>query len=183
MLHNSTTTTIPASARLPRLAIVDDDAGLRDLLAYHAKALGWVATSHGSAVEVLRLFDDAPADVLLTDLCMPEVDGVQLVTILRTMGWGGVALLMTGCPEEITREECAEIGLACVLGKPFGIELFETLLRGLAGAGRAKVAARRGLRENPESISAINVSSGRGYGYGAASKFATMTRQPTRRAA
>ena len=68
-----------------RALVVDDDADSRELLTLTLTAAGAVAIVASSVREALRLLESERPDLLLTDIGMPEQDGLDLIRIIRAM--------------------------------------------------------------------------------------------------
>jgi DNA-binding NtrC family response regulator len=65
------------------LLIVDDEAQLRDMLARHFKLLGYPVEVAGNGKEALEVMERHRIDVVVSDICMPEMDGVALLREVR----------------------------------------------------------------------------------------------------
>ena len=115
-----------------RLLLVDDDAGfretLRHLLAHweEAEILG----EAGSGEEALRLVDSLHPDVVLTDLAMPRMSGVELTRHLKAR-WPSLAvIIITVHDEDAYRRTAMAAGAeAFLVKKTLGLDLWPTLLR------------------------------------------------------
>jgi CheY-like chemotaxis protein len=57
-------------------------------------------------------------DCILTDLLMPEMDGVRLLVALRELGFNLPVIVLTADIQESKRKECEELGAAGFLSKP-----------------------------------------------------------------
>ena len=68
-----------------RALVVDDDADSRELLTLTLTSAGAVAIVASSVREALRLLESERPDLLLTDIGMPEQDGLDLIRIIRAM--------------------------------------------------------------------------------------------------
>ena len=107
---------------LERLLIVDDDnATLMAMEAYFSKKKYHVTTAE-NGLEGLKLFneDDQPVDLLITDIVMPEIGGVALISIVRKKFSKMPIIAITGWgehPEELASEAAADI----VLKKPIAL--------------------------------------------------------------
>jgi DNA-binding response OmpR family regulator len=63
--------------------IVDDDDAVRDLIAATLRAAGFMVHTASNGREAVTLFEQEPADLVITDLVMPEKDGIEIVLALR----------------------------------------------------------------------------------------------------
>lgn len=70
----------------PTILIVDDEELVRDAFAMVLELNGFHPTTTGSACEALKLCDQNIYDVIITDIVMPEMDGVSMIQKLRIMG-------------------------------------------------------------------------------------------------
>jgi CheY-like chemotaxis protein len=67
------------------LLVVDDDEDARELLAHILSDGGATVSTTWCAAEALRLIEQAPPDVLLSDVGMPDVSGYALIQQIRAM--------------------------------------------------------------------------------------------------
>ncbi|MGD8375189.1 MAG: response regulator, partial [Acidobacteriota bacterium] len=68
---------------LPSILLVDDDPSLRRVVEFQLAEAGYSVRSAGSAEEALEVLREEPADLILTDLLMPGMDGIALVERVR----------------------------------------------------------------------------------------------------
>ena len=66
-----------------RILVVDDDSAIRSSLAQQLREQGYVVTLAADGVEGAKLFDSQHADLVLTDLAMPNADGFTLINHIR----------------------------------------------------------------------------------------------------
>lgn len=66
------------------ILLVDDDDILRELLGFVLRHQGFVVREAGNGIEGLRACEQATFDLLVVDVMMPLLDGVRLLTILRS---------------------------------------------------------------------------------------------------
>lgn len=114
----------PCAASLAgvRVLVVDDDARVRLVLTALLEADGASVTGVGSAAQALRVLPVERPDVLLTDLNMPEVDGLGLIRQVRALppehGGRTPAVLITGVSDALDRAKVLRAGFQFCLGKP-----------------------------------------------------------------
>ena len=68
---------------LARIIVVDDLEDNRDLLSRRLQLLGHCVTCAASGKEALHLLLDAPFDLVMLDLMMPEMDGLQVLRAIK----------------------------------------------------------------------------------------------------
>ncbi len=123
-----------------RIAIVDDDAALRNRLKACLEREGFAAVAVPDGAELRALMTRAPADLVILDLMMPGEDGLSLTRHLRETSRAGI-LILTGKGEAIDRIVGLEMGADDYLPKPF--ELRELLARVRSIFRRIRVAGPR----------------------------------------
>jgi DNA-binding response OmpR family regulator len=117
---------------LPRVLVIDDERGLRELLEYGLGRAGFAVrsvTSGSAALELLRAW--APHLVVL-DVMLPDADGLRLLPEIRAMTTAPVVML-TARTEVAERVAGLSAGADDYVGKPFDLEeliaRLHTLLR------------------------------------------------------
>lgn len=106
----------------PTLLIAEDDIALAKLAARVAQEVGFdVAVRHDGKSARLFLETDAP-DALLTDLRLPEWDGLDLLRIAKSLDPQRPVLLMTGYATPMNAIEAFRLGVNDILLKPFDLD-------------------------------------------------------------
>jgi CheY-like chemotaxis protein len=106
--------------------LVDDNEDALEIFGSYLRHLGAVVTVARNGAEALGLLEQAQAHVIVTDLSMPGMDGVEFVSRLR--GHRGVAasptpvIAVTAFPEIYVRESMHELGFRSYLVKPVNPE-------------------------------------------------------------
>ncbi|MFZ0611102.1 MAG: response regulator [Desulfobacterales bacterium] len=103
-----------------RALVVDDDRGLRELLALFLAGIGFEVAVAENGQAALELFRRRPFDLVLTDLQMPVMNGLKLMASIKSASQHTPVLLMTGLnTPDVARFARAA---AAVLYKPFKFE-------------------------------------------------------------
>ncbi|MCK4301663.1 MAG: response regulator [candidate division Zixibacteria bacterium] len=117
----------------PSILVVDDELLIRDLLYDFFNGQGWqitVAENGEKALEVLR---EKKVDLVLTDLRMPEMDGMALTSRVRESYPDMPVVIMTGYPSVESAVAALRSKVADYVTKPFNInELYKTVESHLA---------------------------------------------------
>jgi two-component system alkaline phosphatase synthesis response regulator PhoP len=123
-----------------RILVVDDEPSVTDLLAYNLRKALYDVQTAANGRTALRLARESQPDLILLDLMIPEVDGLDVCRELRKTS--GVPIIMiTARGEEIDRVLGLEIGADDYITKPFSIrELM----------ARIKAVLRRAQKEEAE---------------------------------
>ena len=82
-----------------RVLLVDDDRQVRAALARQLQGMGYVADVAGDGVKAMLMASAYDYDVIITDLLMPEVDGMELMSILAQRSAVTSFILMTDSPD------------------------------------------------------------------------------------
>ena len=99
------------------LLIVEDDADLRYLLR-GALAPTYFCVAVATAEEALESLAEQRFDVILTDVLLPGISGLELVRNLSRLHPGVCVVVMSGAPLD-SRHEWSALGVSAYLGKPF----------------------------------------------------------------
>ena len=106
-----------------KIFVIDDDEDIRALLENYLTSLGYEVRMAKTAVEAEGLFQDGQPDLILLDVMMPELNGIEFaVKIKAKMGKSVPIIVMTGLKDEETARDALEIGSADFLAKPFRME-------------------------------------------------------------
>ena len=120
-----------------RILVVDDNARARQSMADVLTAAGHEVESSASAVEALRLLDRQSFDVILTDLQMPGMNGLEFIRALESRGCEAQVAMVTAFASVGSAVEAMRHGAFDYIEKPFDAEQLEQLV------ARALVQAER----------------------------------------
>jgi len=67
----------------PRLLIVDDEKNIRELLSRHYRFKGYTVLTACNGLEALEVMNNERVEVVISDILMPEMDGIELLHQLR----------------------------------------------------------------------------------------------------
>jgi len=109
-----------------RVLVVDDKPGMRETLIDIFAEQGLEAAGAGNAADAYALVAQTTYDLVLLDLCMPEVSGWKALSELHTLCPDMPIVLMSAVPGATTQCQAQRRGAQAILTKPLDIE---TLLR------------------------------------------------------
>jgi two-component system phosphate regulon response regulator OmpR len=101
------------------LYLVEDDPALQDMLAAYLRRQGFAVTAMSQAEEMLQRVPDSPPDLILMDIGLPRLDGLEACRRLRAGGHDMPLMLVTARNDEIDRVLGLEMGADDYLSKPF----------------------------------------------------------------
>jgi two-component system cell cycle sensor histidine kinase/response regulator CckA len=105
-----------------RILVVDDEVELKNILVEALTSQGYKAAGFTSGEEALSALRGEAFDVLLTDLMMPEMDGIMLVRESLQIDPHLVAIMMTGQGTIQTAVEAMKVGASDYVLKPFRLQ-------------------------------------------------------------
>jgi hypothetical protein len=111
-----------------RLLIVDDESTLVTALLSTLREHGYAATGATTPTDALELIRTQPFDVMLTDLHLPEMDGIALLRAALEVDPGLTVIMMTGFGTIDTAVDAMKAGAVDYIVKPFKLRLVLTVL-------------------------------------------------------
>ena len=122
------------SSHQPRILVVDDEPQLTRVLRTGLKSRGYDVRAAADGLAGFEAFNDWHPDLVITDLAMPNVDGLELTRRLRAVSQVPI-IVLSAKGEEKTKVEALDLGADDFVTKPFGID--ELLARVRASLRRA----------------------------------------------
>jgi DNA-binding response OmpR family regulator len=128
-----------------RILLVDDEHSIQTLLSYPLRKDGYHVTSAHDGSEALERFDEARFDLVVLDLMLPKLDGVEVCRQLRSRSQVPI-IMLTAKGSETDKVAGLEVGADDYITKPFSMREFRS---------RVKAALRRSrmLAPQPEEES------------------------------
>jgi DNA-binding response OmpR family regulator len=115
------------TTRAVRALVIDDDRYVLSLLCDLLGSWGYEVDGVGSPAEGLRRFEDRPYDVVVTDLTMPGVSGIEVVTRIRAHNDTVGVIVFTAATSDL--DEARERLRFTLLRKPLEIEALRRAVR------------------------------------------------------
>ncbi|MGE3189599.1 MAG: sigma-54-dependent transcriptional regulator [Vicinamibacterales bacterium] len=132
----------------PRLALIDDEAAVRTMLAAVCQREGFEVVSFDSGDAAIGALAESPVDVVLVDLKMPGINGLDVLRRLRESGSEAQVVLMSGVATAADAMAAVKLGATDFLAKPVDMARVRALLRDV----RESVAGRRALLDSDAEI-------------------------------
>ena len=122
---------------MARILVIDDDASIREDVARFLGRAGHQVAVAQDGKEALRLFEAEPAELVITDIYMPEMDGYEVIRTFRKLRPGIPVVAMSAggqFPKETLLETAGYLGAIESIPKPFDLdELLSAVERALGG--------------------------------------------------
>jgi DNA-binding NtrC family response regulator len=128
------------------ILVVDDDTRMRDLVAKVLAREGYTVRALPRARDVLQALEEGPADLVVSDIRMPEMDGLRLLQEVRRITPETSVLLMTAFGSIDTAVQAIKAGAYNYLTKPFKMDELIVVVRRALEERRLR-AEVRALRE------------------------------------
>ena len=127
-----------ATVGLGRILIVDDEESVREVLSEYFVEQGYHVESAGGGEEALAIVQRSTPDLVLLDVRMPGIDGVETLRRMRGIA-PDVAVIMVTANEDVgLARETLKLGALDYVAKPFDFVYLErAIMAGLAQAGAA----------------------------------------------
>ena len=126
----------PAVSKQPCVLLAEDDREMRMLLAAALRQAGYDVVEALDGVDLLDCIawvverrSDWSEAVLVTDVRMPAMGGLEVVARLRSMSWPGPIILITAFGDEATHDLARRLGATRVLDKPFDLDVLCDAIR------------------------------------------------------
>ena len=105
----------------PHILVAEDQADIRDLIALNLRQAGYQVTAVGDGAQALVQQAEQSRDLLVLDLMMPGLDGLEVCKALRARGGAVPILMLTAKSTELDRVLGLELGADDYLTKPFSM--------------------------------------------------------------
>ena len=127
---------------LGRILVVDDEAPVREVLAEYFATEGYAVESAGSGVDALTAVRGGRADLVLLDVRMPGLDGVQVLRQIREFNANVPVIMVTANEDVSLAKETLKLGAFDYVAKPFDFDYLDrAVAAGLARVGDQTPAA------------------------------------------
>ena len=121
-----------------RILLVDDEQSIQTLLSYPLRKDGYHVTGAHDGSEALERFDEARFDLVILDLMLPKLDGVEVCRQLRSRSQVPI-IMLTAKGSETDKVAGLEVGADDYITKPFSMREFRSRVK--AALRRSRMAA------------------------------------------
>ncbi|PWT81136.1 MAG: Fis family transcriptional regulator [Blastocatellia bacterium] len=114
---------------MPRILVVDDERSMRELLAIVLRRDGYEVLLAESGREAIDTLEREPVDLLISDINMPDVSGVEVLRAAKRADQDILGIMITAFASTDTAVEAMRLGACDYLSKPFDIDLLKMKVR------------------------------------------------------
>ena len=125
-----------AMASRRRVLVVDDDESMREAIESLLDEAGFETTVYQSAEALLAADGIEGATCIVSDLKLPSMSGLELLTTLRARGARPPVIVITAHDAPGMCDEAVRLGAAAYLPKPFGGSALLAAIQGVAGMAK-----------------------------------------------
>src|SRR5688572_25983313 len=114
---------------MSNLLIVDDEQSYRQLLTLVFQTGGHSIRTATNGREAVRLLQEEPADLIISDVKMPDMDGIELLRSVREFLPDAAMVMMTAFASVETAREAFKLGADDFIQKPFDVEELKLIVK------------------------------------------------------
>ena len=134
------------------ILIAEDQVDIRDLLVLNLRSAGYTVSAVGDGAAALAQQIASPSDLLVLDLMMPQLDGLEVCKALRARGSATPILMLTAKSTELDRVLGLELGADDYLTKPFSLAELLARVKALLRRAALQRAALTSPAKDPAAI-------------------------------
>ncbi|HEX4034574.1 MAG TPA: response regulator transcription factor [Solirubrobacteraceae bacterium] len=137
--------------RTTRILLVDDEQAILTLLSYPLQQDGYEVVRAADGQEALERFAESDFDLVVLDVTMPHMDGLEVCRRLRAASSVPI-IMLTAKTEEIDKVVGLELGADDYITKPFSIREFRSRVKAALRRSSMGAAASTDREESPEPL-------------------------------
>ncbi len=130
------------------ILLVDDEEGIRKVLGISLADLGYTVHTAENGVDALRIFKDVQPPIVLTDIKMPEMDGIELLRRLKKLSPDTEVIMITGHGDIDLAIKSVKYEATDFVTKPINDEVLEIALN----RAQERIAMRQKLNEYTQNL-------------------------------
>ena len=142
--------------RSARILLVDDEQSIQTLLSYPLRREGYDVVQATDGRQALERFDEQAFDLVVLDVMLPKLDGLEVCRRLR--GRSSVPIIMlTARSEEIDKVVGLELGADDYITKPFSLREFSSRIKAALRRAEMGRAMEEGDEERPLAVRELRI--------------------------
>src|ERR671933_2675320 len=140
--------------RAPRILLVDDEQSIQTLLSYPLRKDGYEVVQAHDGREALARFGESTFDLVVLDVMMPRLDGLEVCRRWRARSSVPI-IMLTAKADEIDKVLGLELGADDYIPKPFSLREFRSRVQ--AALRRAGMARANADDERPVEVRGLRI--------------------------
>jgi DNA-binding response OmpR family regulator len=145
--------------RAPRILLVDDEQPIQTLLSFPLQRDGYEVVQAADGREALARFSEQIFDLVVLDVMLPRMDGLEVCRRLRAKGETVPIIMLTAKSEEIDKVLGLELGADDYITKPFSMREFRSRVK--AALRRSGMARADNDDERPIEVEGLRIDPGK----------------------
>ena len=113
-----------------KILVVDDEEAIREIMEINLVRLGYDTKLAKNAKEALELLENEKFSLIITDLKMPEMDGIELCMRIKERTSKTLIYAFSGGFTEVDSDKLEKMGFDGLLCKPVKFEMLERAIEG-----------------------------------------------------
>ncbi len=142
--------------RIARILLVDDEQSIQTLLSYPLSRDGYDVVQATDGHQALERFDEQPFDLVVLDVMLPRIDGLEVCRRLRSRSSVPI-IMLTAKSDEIDKVVGLELGADDYITKPFSMREFSSRVRAALRRSEMSRTAENGGDEQPLVVGELKV--------------------------
>jgi two-component system, OmpR family, response regulator len=134
--------------RSARILLVDDEQSIQTLLSYPLQKEGYDVVQATDGRQALERFEEQPFDLVVLDLMLPKLDGLEVCRLLRSRSAVPI-IMLTAKSEEIDKVVGLELGADDYITKPFSMREFSSRIKAALRRAEMSYQSESGVEEAP----------------------------------
>src|SRR3979490_1745964 len=139
-----------------RILLVDDEQSIQTLLSYPLRKDGYEVVRAADGREALDRFAEQAFDLVVLDLMLPQLDGLEVCRRLRARSAVPI-IMLTARSEEIDKVLGLELGADDYITKPFSMREFSSRIKAALRRAEMSQAAELALDEQPLQVRQLRI--------------------------
>jgi DNA-binding response OmpR family regulator len=142
--------------RAARILLVDDEQSIQTLLSYPLRRDGYDVVQATDGRQALERFDEQPFDLVVLDVMLPGIDGLEVCRRLRSRSSVPI-IMLTARSEEIDKVVGLELGADDYITKPFSIREFSSRIKAALRRAEMSRGTEDGGSEPPLALGDVRI--------------------------
>ena len=139
-----------------RILLVDDEQSIQTLLSYPLRKEGYNVVQATDGRQALERFDEQVFDLVVLDVMLPKIDGLEVCRRLRSRSAVPI-IMLTARSEEIDKVVGLELGADDYITKPFSLREFSSRIKAALRRAELSRPAQTGPDELPLSVGELRI--------------------------